>query len=60
MRRDRRVEAPGGRQVPDADPEVVDLAGGHGLLALGAHRLDAVAVGVEQEGAVAPLRPRAS
>src|SRR5215208_5034541 len=49
---DRRVEAPGGLRVADADPQVVDVAGGHGLLAAAVDRLDAVAVGVEQEAAV--------
>ena len=62
VRRDRRVEAPGGLQVADADPQVVDAAVGHGVLAVAMDRLDAVAVGVEQEGAVvrgAVLRARA-
>src|SRR5215218_6414648 len=61
MRGDRRVEASGGLQVADADPQVVDVAGGHGLLAAAVDRLDAVAVGVEQEPAVvrrAVLRAR--
>ncbi|HEY7730960.1 MAG TPA: hypothetical protein VH950_08675, partial [Gaiellaceae bacterium] len=44
---DRRVEAPRGLRVADADPKVVDLAGGHGVLAVVVGRLDAVAVGVE-------------
>src|SRR3954465_5268139 len=52
VRGDRRVEAPGGLRVADADPQVVDPAGRHGALALVVNRLDAVAVGVEQEGAV--------
>src|SRR5438477_11660153 len=30
MRGDRRVEAPGGLRVADAEPQVVDAAGGHG------------------------------
>src|SRR5439155_27093612 len=30
MRGDRRVEAPGGLRVADAEPQVVDTAGGHG------------------------------
>jgi hypothetical protein len=58
---DRRVEAPGGLRVPDADPHVLDAAGGHGVLAVPVDRLYAVAVGVEQEGAVvrwAVLRAR--
>ena len=52
VRGDRRVEAPGGLRVADADPEVVDAAVGHGVLAVAVDRLDAVAVGVEQEPAV--------
>ena len=61
VRRDRRVEAPGGLRVADADPQVVDAAVGHGVLAVAVDRLDAVAVGVEQEPAVvgrAVLRAR--
>ena len=61
MRGDRRVEAPGGLRVADADPQVVDAAGGYGVLAVAVDRLDAVAVGVEQEPAVvrrAVLRAR--
>ena len=52
MRGDRRVEAPGGLRVADAEPQVVDAAVGHGVLAVAVDRLDAVAVGVEQEPAV--------
>ena len=56
----RHVEAPDGRDVTRAEPQVVDRAG----LALPArvHRFDAVAVRVAQEPAVvvlAVLRPRA-
>src|SRR4051794_33022072 len=61
VRRDRRVEAPGGLRVTDADPEVVDAAVGYGVLASAVDGLDAVAVGVEQEPAVvrrAVLRAR--
>jgi hypothetical protein len=46
----------------NADPQVVDAAVGHRLLAVDVDRLDAVAFGVEQEGAVvgrAVLRARA-
>src|SRR4051795_2642047 len=52
VRGDRRVEAPGGLRVADAQPQVVDAPVGHGGLAVAVDRLDAVAVGVEQEGAV--------
>ena len=53
MSRDRLVEAPRGRQVGHADPEVVDRgARGHPAVMDG---LRAVAVGVEQEGAVVVL-----
>src|SRR4051794_34394671 len=52
VRGDRRVEAPGRLRVADANPQVVDAAGGYGVLAVIVDRLDAVAVGVEQEGAV--------
>jgi hypothetical protein len=48
-------------QVADADPQVVDAAVGHGGVAVLVDRLDAVAVGVEQEPAVvrrAVLRAR--
>src|SRR5207302_4391002 len=63
VRGDRRVEAPGGLRVADAEPQVVDAAVGHGVLAVAVDRLDAVAVGVEQEPAVVrravlPARPR--
>src|SRR6266545_5964966 len=63
VRGDRPVEAPGGPRVADADPQVVDAAGGHGVLAVAVDRLDAVAVRVEQEpavvrGAVLRARPR--
>jgi hypothetical protein len=63
VRSDRRVEAPGGLQVADANPQVVDAAVGHGALAIAVDRLDTVAVGVEQEGpvvrrAVLRARPR--
>src|SRR6266542_4166442 len=63
VRGDRRVEAPGGLRVADADPQVVDAAGGQGVLAVAVDRLDAVAVRVEQEpavvrGAVLRARPR--
>ena len=34
VRGDRRVEAPGRGGVADADPQVVDAAVGHGVLAL--------------------------
>src|SRR4051812_37579206 len=46
VRGDRRVEAPGRGRVADADPEVVDAAVRHGVLALRMHRLGAVAVRV--------------
>src|SRR4051794_34834812 len=49
VRGDRRVEAPGGLQVADADPQVVDATVGHGVLAIAVNRLHAVAVGVQQE-----------
>ena len=52
VRGDRHVEALGRGGVADADPEVVDAAVGHGVLALRVHRLRAVAVRVEQEAAV--------
>ena len=52
VRRDRRVEAPRPIEVADADPEVVDAAGRRAKLGFAVKRLDAVAVGVEQEGAV--------
>ena len=52
VRGDRRVEALGRGGVADADPEVVDAAVGHGVLALRVHRLRAVAIRVEQEAAV--------
>jgi hypothetical protein len=61
VRSDRRVEAPGGLRVADADPQVVDATGGHRGLAVAVDRFDAVAVGVEQEPAVvarAVLRAR--
>src|SRR5207237_6554136 len=63
VRGDRRVEAPGGLRVADAEPQVVDAAVGHGVFAVVVDRLDAVAVGVEQEPAVVhravlPARPR--
>ena len=54
------VEAPGGGDVGDADPQVVDVARRAHLAVMDG--LDAVAVGVEQEGAVvvvAVLGPRA-
>jgi hypothetical protein len=60
VRSDRRVEAPGGLQVADADPQVIDAAVRHGRLAIVVDRLDAVAVGVQQKPAVvrrAVLRP---
>ena len=52
VRGDRRVEALGRGEVTDADPEVVDAAVGHRLVAFRVHRLRAVAVRVEQEPAV--------
>ena len=52
VRGDRRVEALGRGGVADADPEVVDAAAGHGVIALRVHRLRAVAIRVEQEAAV--------
>ena len=55
-RSDRRVKALGRGRIADADPEVVDAAVGHGVLALRVHRLRAVAVRVEQEAAVV-VRP---
>src|ERR671930_2420828 len=33
VRGDRRVEAPGGLRIADADPQVVDATGGHRRLA---------------------------
>jgi hypothetical protein len=48
--RDRLVEPLRRRDVGDADPEVVDVDG-RAQPAV-AHRLDAVAVGIEQERAV--------
>jgi hypothetical protein len=50
--RDRCVEAPRRLRVSDAEPQVVDAAVGHGALAIGVDRLDAVAVRVQQEAAV--------
>src|SRR5437899_5921573 len=63
VRGNRRVEAPGGLRVAYAEPQVVDAAVRHGVLAVAVDRLDAVAVGVEQEPAVVrravlPARPR--
>jgi transposase len=52
VRRDRRVEALGRLEVGDADPQVVDAAGGHRARPLAVHGLGAVAVRVEQEAAV--------
>ena len=52
VRGDRRVEAPGGLRVADADPQVVDVLVGYGVLAFRVHRLRAVAIRVEQEAAV--------
>ncbi len=60
MRRDRLVEAPRGGDVGDADPEVVDPPPHPHRPVV--HGLGAVAVRVEQEGAVVVvpvLRPRA-
>src|SRR3954470_10757049 len=52
MRSDRRVEALRRRGIADTQPQVIDATVGHRVLALGVHRLHAVAVRVEQEPAV--------
>src|SRR5207249_10089993 len=57
----RRVEASRSLRIADAEPQMVDAAAGDGVLAIDVDRLDAVAVGVEQEPAVvrrAVLRAR--
>ena len=45
VRGNRRVEAPGNLQVADAEPQVVDLAVGHDVLAVAVDGPDAVASG---------------
>lgn len=45
VRGDRGVEASGGWQIADADPQVVDAAVRHGVIAVDVNRLHAVAVG---------------
>src|SRR3954470_7026489 len=47
VRRDRRVEALGRGGVANADPEVVDVLVGLGVLAVPVHRFGTVAVRVE-------------
>jgi hypothetical protein len=60
VRRDRLVEAPRRLEVTGAQREVVDRPGGDGVGGVVDHRLDAVAVRVEQErGVVAGAVPRA-
>jgi hypothetical protein len=41
----RDVEAPRSLQIANADPQVLDGADGHGVVAVAVDRLDAVAVG---------------
>ena len=56
VRGDRQVEAPGRRWIADTNPEVVDAAVGHRVLAFGVDCLRTVPVRVEQEAAVV-IRP---